>query len=116
MKFSQAILAILPCLLSISVNASTDVYRRYRDLAQTTNPVILDESSYEELTEAPRNHSVAVLLTARDARYGCQMCRQFQPEWELIARSWLKGDKAGHSKLVFGTLDFDNGKPVFQKV
>jgi hypothetical protein len=116
MKFSPTFTALLPFLLSISVNASTDVYRKYRDLAQTTNPVILDESSYDELTTGPRNHSVAVLLTARDARYGCQMCRQFQPEWELIAKSWLKGDKVGDSKLVFGTLDFDNGKPVFQKV
>lgn len=44
------------------------------------------------------------------------MCHEFQPEWDLLVKSWTKGDKRGDSKLVFGTLDFLDGKGTFQSV
>jgi oligosaccharyltransferase complex subunit gamma len=81
-----------------------------------SGPAKLTDVSYESLTKGPRDHSVAVLLTALDARFSCQLCKDFQSEWELIARSWTKGDKAAESKLLFGTLDFLDGKTVFQSV
>jgi oligosaccharyltransferase complex subunit gamma len=76
----------------------------------------LTDVTYETLTKGPRDHSIAVLLTALDARFSCQLCKDFQPEWDLVARSWTKGDKAAESKLLFGTLDFLDGKAVFQSV
>lgn len=81
-----------------------------------TAPVKLNDKSYGELTKAPRDYAVAVLLTALEPRFGCQLCREFQPEWDLLARAWAKGDKAGDSRLVFGTLDFLDGKQTFQSV
>jgi oligosaccharyltransferase complex subunit gamma len=44
------------------------------------------------------------------------LCREFQPEWELLAKSWTKGDKKSESRLVYGTLDFTDGKATFQGV
>jgi len=79
-----------------------------------SGPAKLTDISYESLTKGPRDHSVAVLLTALDARFSCQLCKDFQPEWDLVARSWTKGDKVAESKLLFGTLDFLDGKSVFQ--
>ncbi|KAL2264977.1 hypothetical protein VTJ83DRAFT_7487 [Remersonia thermophila] len=76
-------------------------------------PLKLVEADYRALVATPRDYSVAVLLTAMDARYGCQLCREFQPEWELLARSWTNGDKQGESRVVFGTLDFNDGRDVF---
>lgn len=57
-----------------------------------------------------------MLLTALEARFGCQLCRDFQPEWELLAKSWTKADKKGESRLVYGTLDFTDGKGTFQSL
>ena len=76
----------------------------------------LDQESYDELINGPRNYSSVVLLTAQAAQFSCQLCKDFQPEWDLLARSWVKGDRAGESRVVFGTLDFFDGKLAFQKL
>lgn len=44
------------------------------------------------------------------------LCQDFQPEWELLTRSWVRGDQKAASRLLFGTLDFDQGKTVFQQL
>ncbi|KAG9388737.1 OST3-OST6 domain containing protein [Pyrenophora tritici-repentis] len=69
-------------------------------------PIKLDDVSYSKLTKAPRDYGVTVLLTALETRFGCTLCREFQPEWNLLGKSWLKGDKDGQTRTVFGTLDF----------
>jgi len=79
-------------------------------------PLKLDDSSYSKLTAAPRDYSVAVLLTALEPKFGCGICHEFQPEWEVLGKSWSKGDKKTESRLVFGTLDFSDGKGTFQSV
>lgn len=83
---------------------------------QSSAPLRLDDASYEELTATPRNHSLIVLLTALEARFGCQLCRDFQPEWDLLSKSWARGDRHGESRTLLGTLDFADGKTTFQKV
>ncbi|OJD37136.1 oligosaccharyl transferase subunit [Diplodia corticola] len=83
--------------------------------AQST-PLQLDDGSFNELTSAPRDYAVAVLLTALEPRFGCAMCQDFQPEWSLLSKSWTKGDKQGESRLVFATLDFVDGKATFQSL
>ncbi|KAI9888751.1 MAG: oligosaccharyl transferase subunit ost3/OST6 [Vezdaea aestivalis] len=99
-----------------SSNVAKDKFKNFHDQALVSTPLVLDEASYLKLTDGPRNHSVAVLLTAMDQRFGCILCKEFQPEWELLAKSWLKGDKSGKTRTVFGTLDFVNGKGVFQRL
>ena len=84
--------------------------------AQSSGSLKLDDSSYSKLTAAPRDYAVAVVLTALEPRFGCALCREFQPEWELLAKSWAKGDKAGESRLLFGHMDFMDGKATFQSV
>lgn len=79
-------------------------------------PLNLDEKEYEELTGTPRDYSVAVLLTALDARFACELCRNFQPEWDIIGKSWQKGDKKGQHRVLFTTLDFERGRNVFVRV
>ena len=88
----------------------------HRKFALGSSPLKLDDASYEQLTSTPRDYSVAVLLTALEARFGCQLCRDFQPEWEIVGKSWLRGDKKGAARLLLGTLDFADGKGTFQKV
>lgn len=95
-------------------SSSPDRFQAYHSLSST--PIDLDDTTYGNVTSAPRDYSVAVLLTATEARFGCTVCRGFAPEWELIAKSWNKGDKKGEARILFGTLEFSNGRNTFQSV
>ncbi|KAF3939367.1 hypothetical protein ABW19_dt0206850 [Dactylella cylindrospora] len=77
--------------------------------------ILLTDSIFNELTASPRNYSSLILFTALDARYGCTLCREFQPEFDLLASSWNKGHP-GHDGLFFGILDFGAGKATFQRM
>lgn len=91
-------------------------FKEFHTLSRSSPALKLNDVSYNSLTANPRDYTVAVLLTAQDARFGCQLCREFQPEWDLVAKSWFKGDRAGESRLLFGTLDFAEGRDVFVSV
>lgn len=107
----------LLCTTGVALSAATtksDKLARFQSLSRST-PIDLDDSIYNDLTSAPRDYHVAVMLTATDARFGCALCREFQPEWDLIAKSWNKG-QTGDIDLIFGTLDFSNGKETFRQV
>lgn len=95
---------------------SEERFNKYMTKSLSSTPVKLQGTSYKELTRTPRDYSVLVLLTALEARFGCALCREFHPEWDLLAHSWIKGDKAGESRLLFGTLDFSDGRDIFVEV
>lgn len=105
-------------LLSVGALAAkkTEGFQQFHAKALSSSPLKLDDASYKKITALPRDYTTAILLTAMDARFGCQLCREFQPEWDLVARSWTKGDKAGESRLLFGTLDFNDGRDTFVSV
>ncbi len=93
-----------------------DRFEEFHSKALSSTPVKITDASYGKLTNAPRDYTAFVLLTALESRFGCGMCRDFQPEWDLLARSWTRGDKAGESRLIFGTLDFADGRDTFMAV
>lgn len=111
MKF-QVLLAALLCSVN-AVLASSKL--SFQDLSRLPSPIELDDPAYDDITAQPRDYHLVVLLTALEARYGCELCREFRPEWDVIVNSWNKGDQ-GDTKLVFGTLDFAQGRNTFQKV
>jgi oligosaccharyltransferase complex subunit gamma len=110
------VLSLLPAAAIAAKRLAVDKFQQFHSKALSSSPLKLDDSIYGQLTSAPRDYSVAVLLTALESRFGCQLCREFQPEWDLLSKSWTKGDKKGESRLVFGTLDFTDGKNTFQSV
>ncbi|KAJ4143521.1 oligosaccharyl transferase subunit ost3/OST6 [Fusarium oxysporum] len=115
---SYAHFSLSPCLRwawQPPKKSSTERFDEFH-AKQSSTPLKLKESTYKTLTSAPRDYSVAVLLTAADARFSCQLCREFQPEWDLLGKSWAKGDKAGNSRLIFGTLDFVDGREIFMSL
>lgn len=118
MRFLAALTAaLLPFTALAAKKASTDRFTEYRQQQLSAGSSLkLNDAEYSQLTKAPRDYSVAVLLTALEARFGCNLCQEFQPEWNLLAKSWSKGDKNGQSRLVLGTLDFANGQKTFQSV
>ncbi|EFE42195.1 hypothetical protein TRV_03037 [Trichophyton verrucosum HKI 0517] len=113
--FSLILCAIWPIALALGASSKAgDKYSKFKTASRSTGAVTLDDASYHELTAAPRDYHTVVLLTAMDSRFGCEICKMFQPEWELLSRTWSKA-KLGDSKLVFGTLDFLDGKGTFQQ-
>ncbi|KAK3902231.1 magnesium transporter protein 1 [Staphylotrichum tortipilum] len=108
--------SLLGGLATAAKPKSAERFDTYHAKSLSSSPVKLADASYRELTASPRDYTVAVLLTAMDARFGCQLCRDFQPEWDLLARSWTQGDKKGESRVVFGTLDFADGRDVFMSL
>lgn len=110
------VLSLLPVAAIAAKKSAVDKFQLFHTKALSSSPLKLDDSIYGQLTSAPRDYSVAVLLTALESRFGCQLCREFQPEWDLLSKSWTKGDKKGESRLVYGTLDFTDGKNTFQSV
>lgn len=117
MKISTICATSLLCLGVLAAKApAVNKFKTYHSRSLSSTPLDIDDSTYENLTSAPRDYSIAVLLTATEAKYGCVLCRNFAPEWELVARSWNKGDKKGDSRMLFSTLDFGKGKETFQKV
>ncbi|KAI4088304.1 MAG: hypothetical protein LQ344_006172 [Seirophora lacunosa] len=118
MKISTAIvLGFLPFSCLAAKPRTDDKFpQHHAKFISASAPLKLDDALYEKLTATPRNYTLAVLLTALEARFGCQLCRDFQPEWDVVGKSWIRGDKKGSTRLLLGTLDFADGKGTFQKV
>jgi oligosaccharyltransferase complex subunit gamma len=108
--------AVLPLSSLAAKKSSADRFNDFHTKSFSSGALKLDDTSYSELTKSPRDYSVAVLLTALETRFGCVLCREFQPEWDLVAKSWTKGDKKKETRTLFGTLDFIDGKNTFQSV
>lgn len=113
MRVSQLLSALLLPLTALAAKKPVDTFSRNN---AKSYPVKLDDDKFAALTKAPRDFASVILLTALEPRYGCVACQDFHPEWQLLAQSWQKGDKAGESRTVFGTLDFADGKGTFQSV
>ena len=116
MKFSLSTalpLLLLPFSALAAKKASSD---RFVEARTKPFPVKLNDSKFSKLTAAPRDYATVILLTALEPKFGCLACREFQPEWELLTKSWYRGDHGGESRTVMATLDFGDGKATFQSV
>ena len=108
--------ALLPIYAFAAQKRAESPFQKYLSRSLSYAPLKLDDASFTDLTGTPRDYTLVALLTAMPAQFGCQLCREFQPEFDIVARSWTSGDKKGNSKVLFGTLDFPDGKSTFQKV
>jgi len=117
MRLLQLVTTALLPFTALAAKKSSDRFQtNHAKQISNSGPVKLDDKAYNDLTKTPRDYSVAVLLTALEARFGCKLCNEFQPEWELLGKQWTKGDKKGEGRLIFATLDFTDGKSTFQSV
>ncbi|KAI9485387.1 MAG: hypothetical protein EXX96DRAFT_493725 [Benjaminiella poitrasii] len=84
-------------------------------LAESGNGVInLNSNSYDRFTEGKRDYGLVVLLTALDSQFNCVPCREFDPEFALVAKGFQ--NNKDRDNLFFGHLDFRNGQAIFQKL
>lgn len=116
MRWSSVLLPFSLLFAGVFADDPSERFVEFQKKALSSSPVKLDDASYKKITAAPRDYSIAVLLTAQDARYGCQMCREFGPELDLLSTQWTKGDKAGNSRVLFALLDFNDGRDTFMSL
>jgi oligosaccharyltransferase complex subunit gamma len=109
-------LLALPLLSLAAKKPAASTFDTYLAKQASTAPIEIGETEYNELTATPRDYSVAVLLTARHAKYACEICRNFDSEWSILGRSWQKADRKGEKRVLLTTVDFDQGRNVFMKV
>lgn len=120
MRFLQPLLLAISSLLLAAASQKGTKLQRITNLAISAaksgpGPIALTDKTFEDITSGTRNYTAAVLLTALDSRFGCDMCKEFQPEFELVAKSWLK-QYPDSNGLFFANLDFSLGRATFQKV
>ncbi|KAA8907533.1 hypothetical protein FN846DRAFT_946781 [Sphaerosporella brunnea] len=110
-----SLLALTP-IVSAAASAAVDKIEKFSNIAKSKSGVIpLTNSLYSEIVGSPRNYTAAVLLTALDTKFGCHLCREFHPEYELLAKSWQAQHK-NNDGLFFAMLDFAKGRDTFVKL
>lgn len=114
------LLTAFTSLLSLTVaQKAANKYQTFADLASSSKGakgvVLLNDQLFGDLTGPHRNFTSVVLFTALDNRFGCVLCRDFQPEFDVLGNSWHK-EHPKSDGLFFGVLDFSVGKQTFQRL
>ncbi|ORZ18679.1 hypothetical protein BCR42DRAFT_411396 [Absidia repens] len=101
----------LLCLVSGQNDAKT---KKLVQLSKENGVVKMDSNAYFQYTQGKRDYGLVVLLTALGDQIRCVPCREFDPEYKLVASSV---HKSKHSDQVFfGHLDFQDGQAVYQQL
>ncbi|KAI5820287.1 hypothetical protein BZA77DRAFT_302044 [Pyronema omphalodes] len=111
-----SLLAIAPFYgASAAVDDKTPKFSQLLTSNAKSGVIQLNNELYNAITTAPRNYTAVVLLTALAPQFGCQLCKDFQPEYDLLAKSWQAQHNNGDG-LFFSSLDFQNGRETFMKL
>ncbi|GAA5884945.1 hypothetical protein JCM3774_000859, partial [Rhodotorula dairenensis] len=105
------------CALPALALAASAKYDKYRSLAQRHGGLVsLNAAGYDELTAAPRDYSVTVVLTALGDAVKCGPCKLLQPEYAQLAKQWSSAKKGEGEEHIFAYLDFEKGPEIFQRL
>ncbi|ORZ18609.1 hypothetical protein BCR42DRAFT_325022 [Absidia repens] len=105
----------LLCLVSGQTDAKTKKLIKLATENKGSKGVVkLDSNAYFKYTQGKRDYGMVVLLTALGDQFRCVPCREFDPEYKLVASSF---QKTKHSdRVFFGHLDFMDGQAVYQQL
>ncbi|KAG2216651.1 hypothetical protein INT45_010791 [Circinella minor] len=110
----STVLFLLAALFTLVI-AQDAKTKRLEGIAKSNNGIIkLNSNTYSQYTEGKRNYGIVVLLTAMDDYFKCIPCREFDPEYKLVASSYQKTKDP--SRVFFGHLDFKDGQAIYQKL
>ncbi|KAK7204998.1 hypothetical protein BZA70DRAFT_167934 [Myxozyma melibiosi] len=121
MRTIQFCVLLLAALFACVVSAAPERDSTYMDKllkSSSINPglIRLTDKNFGDVISAPRDYAVVVLLTAESPSMGCQLCRQFAPDYHLVAQSWSKEHPKSGDGLYFAVLDFVDGQRTFQSL
>lgn len=72
-------------------------------------PIAVTNDNYEAILNGPRDYHLLLLLTSEAPQINCVLCREFVPDYNLVATSWFKD----HPKGVPQTDDASQGADVY---
>ncbi|KAL1728711.1 hypothetical protein EV714DRAFT_252376 [Schizophyllum commune] len=111
------LLALLLAPLALAAKAVLSPHEQLKALADASDGVIrLDDKTYDLLTAPQRNWSATVLFTAMDKRRRCGPCREFDPAWNAVAKSWKSVPEEQRDEHFFAVIDFDENPATFTKL
>lgn len=111
------------CLTTLLFKSTLILAATREDLAikaqKTTNGIIpLDDYSFKDILDGPRDFYLVALLTCTEPGVGCTACFEFNPVYEMIANSWFQDHKDGISgldpskALYFAKADLEDASAV----
>ncbi|KAL0946875.1 hypothetical protein HGRIS_013041 [Hohenbuehelia grisea] len=116
MRLPTVLGALLAIPLTLAQSAES-IHQKLVDLAAAGNGLIsLDGDSFDLLISPKRTWSATIQFTALDARRRCTPCKEFDPSWVAVAKSWANAPREHKDNHFFATLDFDNAQTTFQKL
>jgi hypothetical protein len=80
-----SLLAISP----IAFVAGEDKLAKSSQLSTKSKSGVIELTNdlYNDITTTPRNYTAIVMFTALDSKFGCMLCKEVQPEYELLAKA-----------------------------
>ncbi|ORX51972.1 hypothetical protein DM01DRAFT_1336962 [Hesseltinella vesiculosa] len=113
-KMQSLLIFTLLFLGLISAKPDAKSERLINNAIANNGIVKLTSDTYFKYTQGSRDYGIVILLTALSSQMRCYPCREFDPEYHLVAASHLKSKKP--ERLFFGHLDFDDGQAVYQQL
>ncbi|KAJ6630819.1 oligosaccharyl transferase subunit OST3/OST6 family [Mycena sp. CBHHK59/15] len=113
------LLPLLALLVAPGALAASAVAARQKLVALAaagSGLIKLDAATFDLLTAPNRDWSASIEFTALDHRRRCAPCKEFNPSWLAVAKSWTKAPQADRDNHFFATLDFDDAQTVFQQL
>ena len=115
--FRLTVAAVLLCVCRLAAAASRE------DLAiraaKAPNGIIpLDDFSFKDVLDGPRDFYIVALLTCTEPGVGCSACFEFNPVFDAIANSWVADHPDGVSRddpskaLYFAKADLEDAQAV----
>ncbi|OLL22232.1 Dolichyl-diphosphooligosaccharide--protein glycosyltransferase subunit 3 [Neolecta irregularis DAH-3] len=105
-------------LLAVAILPILAFAKSLPELAKSTRSgvITLSDSNYHKIAAFPRNHTAIVVLTALGSQFNCDICRLFDPEYKILARSWQKSHGGQPNNVYFSQLDLNDGKQTFRSL
>ncbi|KAJ1965383.1 oligosaccharyl transferase subunit ost3/OST6 [Dipsacomyces acuminosporus] len=72
------------------------------------------KSFMQNVVPEGKDYSVVVQLTALAPRYKCEPCKEVDSTLRAVSRGWKKRGEKG--RIVFGTLDVEDGEQLFSQM
>lgn len=69
-----------------------------KSMANSHGIIALEGKDFREILRGPREAGIIAFLTANSIEVGCQVCVEFDPEFETLAQSWVREHQDGVSK------------------
>ncbi|KAK6456925.1 gamma subunit of Oligosaccharyltransferase [Scheffersomyces xylosifermentans] len=88
--------AVFASLVSVGIAALSNDQLQNLVKGQGTKKVLtITDDNFAEILNGPRDYHIVVLLTSESSQINCVLCKEFRPEYELLANSWVQDHPNG---------------------